>query len=476
MEAMGVFRFPVSIWDTEIGNTPSKTMTLLDEAVARCHKLLETPSFRDVAWAQSIHEMMAANNLAPGGKPVCPVLRPHLLTRRQYDNMAKAAESLYSAIDRIRQMALANPAVMARIEMLPAEKMLAGIDPGYPYLAVTSLLDTQLHNGTFRFVDCSADGPPGLVSADVLGEIFYDSPLIKELRKKFKLSRAGGRDKLLNALLTAYQVAGKKKFPRIAIVETRPPFKNAPTPESLLLAEHFRQSGYPTEVVTPEQLEYRNGVLARGDFGIEIVYRRVSAQEFLVRFSLNHPMVRAYREGAVCMVNSFRTEMVQKKAIFSLLTDETITAGFPLAERKAIREHIPWTRLMRAQKTTYQDQVVDLVEYVVQHREKFVLKPNDPASDLHSYDGASLDASSWERALRVAMRNPYVVQEKVELVQAPFPVLQFGKLDIRPMRVEVHPHIYLGKVEGCSSEISDATTTFSTLTGLAPTFILEAGS
>lgn len=419
---------------------------------------------------------MTARNLAPGGRFVCPVLRPHLVTRRQYENMAKAAEVLYSAIDRIRQMALANPAVMARMEMLPAEKMLAGIDPGYPFLAVTSLLDTQLHNGTFRFVDCSADGPPGVVYADALSEIFYENPLIKELRKKYKLSRTGGSKRLLNALLTAYQVAGRKKFPRIAIVEARPPFKNAPSPESLLMAEQFRQGGYPTEVVTPEQLEYRNGQLARGDFGIEIVYRRISAQEFLVRFDLSHPLVRAYREGSVCMVNSFRTEMVQKKAVFSLLTDETITAGFPLAERKAIREHIPWTRLLRPGKTTYEEHTVDLLDYVVQHRHKFVLKPNDPSSDLASYSGADLESSAWERALRLALRHPYVVQEKVDLVEAPFPVLQAGVIDIRPMRVEVHPHIYLGKVQGCSSEISDATSSFSTLSGLAPTFILESNS
>ena len=216
-------------------------------------------------------------------------------------------------------------------------------------------------------------------------------------------------------------------------------------------------------------MEYRNGQLVRGDFGIEVVYRRISAQEFLVRFDLMHPLVRAYREGAICMVNSFRTEMVQKKAIFSLLSDETITAGFPLAERKAIREHVPWTRLMRPGKTVYQDQQIDLVDYLVQHRQKFVLKPNNPSSDLQSYTGSEIESSAWERALRTALRTPYVVQEKVELVQAPFPVLQEGSIDIRQMRVEVHPHIYLGKVQGCSSEISDATTSFSTLSGLAPT-------
>jgi len=37
---------------------------------------------------------------------------------------------------------------------------------------------------------------------------------------------------------------------------------------------------------------------------------------------------RAYRDRAVCVVNSFRSELAQKKAIFDLLTDETLTAGF----------------------------------------------------------------------------------------------------------------------------------------------------
>jgi hypothetical protein len=143
-------------------------MTQLDEALARYHKQIESPSYQDQGWVKAIHDRMTALHLMPSGRPVCPVLRPHLVTRRQFDNMAKAAESLYSAIDRVRQMALANPALLARIEMLPAEKMLATVDPGYPYFAVTSLLDTQLNNGSLRFVECHSAGPAGVVYIDAL--------------------------------------------------------------------------------------------------------------------------------------------------------------------------------------------------------------------------------------------------------------------------------------------------------------------
>ena len=69
-----------------------------------------------------------------------------------------------------------------------------------------------------------------------------------------------------------------------------------------------------------------------------------------MRFDLTHPLVQAYRDRAVCVVNSFRSELAHKKAMFGLLTDETLTAKFPAAERKAIREHVPWTRLVAGDK------------------------------------------------------------------------------------------------------------------------------
>ncbi len=448
-------------------------MTLQDEAAARYHKILDSPAYSDLAWAKTLQERMAAKNLAPSGRQVCPVLRPHFVTRRQYDSMVKAAESLYSALDRVRQLTLSNPGLLARMDMLPAEKMLAQIDPGYPHLAVSSLLDTQIHNGSFRFVHAAAEGPASSAYSDALGELFAESQPMKEFRKKFKVSRTSSLKRLLNALLSAYKVAGKKKFPRIAIVEFRPPFKSAAAPDNVMMAEFFRQSGYPTEVVTPDQLDYKNGVLSRGDFGIELVYRRVTAQEFLFRYDLSHPLVRAYRDGAVCMANSFRSEMVQKKAIFSLLTDEALTAAFPPSEKKAIRDHIPWTRTVAAAKTSRDGQTVDLPDYIAKNRENLVLRPNDTSGDLHSFRGWETDQTAWERALKTALRSPYVVQDRVETARALFPVFQFGRLEMKEMQVDVHPHIILGKVSGCAALVSEAGSSFSTVSGVAPTFVVE---
>jgi hypothetical protein len=447
-------------------------MTQVSEAIARYHKLIESEPYIDLAWAKALQDRMKAGNL--GGRAISPVLRPHFITNRQYSAMVKGAEALFSAIRRVEHIALNTPTLLARMQLLPAERMLAQVDPGYSFYSVTGLLDTALNNGSMRFVAHHSDAPAGVVYGDALADLYYDAPPVKEFRKKYKLTKLGGTKYLLSALIKAYKdFGGKHKKPRIAIVEFRQPFQSAEVSDYTLLAEHFTREGFPTEIVPPDQLEYRNGVLRRGEFNIDIVFRRVKLQEFLVRFDLTHPLVRAYKDRAVCMVNSFRSELGGKKAVFDLLTDDEVTAKFPALEKRAIKDFIPWTRMVHAAKTRYKGHIVDLPDFVMKHRAKLVLKPNDDSAELTSFRGADTDDLGWEKALRQAMRIPYVVQEVAEPARAVFPLMQYGSLMMKDMQVDVHPHSFLGKVHGCSSWLSVAgSNSFSTLTGLAPTFLL----
>ena len=447
-------------------------MSQLDDAIARYNKLLETGPFRESAWAEALHQRMEAAGLTAGGRLLCPFLRPSFISRRQYESLVKSAEALICAIDRMEQMVLSNPALLARLELLPAEKMLASIDPGYQTLEVAARLDTHMKNGHLHFVQYNADSPTGAGYADALADLFYDIPPMKEFRKRYSMTKVGSRKHLLSALLKSYKQFGGAKRPNIAIVEFRAPYHSGRS-EYELYRDFFREEGYNVEIVSPEQLEYRNRVLRRGPFAIDLVYRRLGVQEFLLRFDLSHPLVQAYRDRAVCVVNSFRSELAHKKAMFGLLTDETLTAKFPAQERKAIREHVPWTRLVAQAKTTYEDKTVDLPEFITQNRDRLALKPNDDYSDQHSYYGWEMEGADWDRALKQAMRTPYVVQERVEPVKSIFPLMSFGQMEFREMQVDVHPHAYLGKVQGCSSWLTGGKGGFSTAGGIVPTYIVE---
>src|SRR3974390_547590 len=183
-------------------------MSQLDDAVSKYNKSLESGPFRDAGWAEALHERMDVAKLSPGGRLICPFLRPNFISRRQYDSLVKTGEALIAAIDRIQQMVLGSPALLARLDLLPAGKMLASIDPGYQALEVAARLDSHLVNGHFHIVQYNADSPTGAAYADALADIFYDAPPVKEFRKKYTLTRTASRRHLLQALLKSYKQFG----------------------------------------------------------------------------------------------------------------------------------------------------------------------------------------------------------------------------------------------------------------------------
>lgn len=449
-------------------------MNQVDEAVARYHKILETEPFQDLAWVEQYHRALKMRKLELGSGPISPFLRPHFVTRPQYEGLVKGAQLLAGAVDQVRNLAMANPALLARMDLLPAERMLAAVNPGYKHFAVTGLLDTALDNGSMRFSDYNAETPVGVLYGEVLADELYEAGPMKEFRKQHKLAKLGGVKHLQAAMLKAYKEYGGKNAPQVAILEMKHPFETLESREYHLLAEYFTAHGLPTMVVSPEQLEYKNNILRKGEFVIDIVYRRMKTRDFVVHFDPNnHALVRAYREGHVCVVNSFRSDIAQKKAVFDLLTDETVLAHFPAADRKAIRALIPTTRVVSERSVVWDEGEVDLPEFMLANRERLVLRPNDDAEERQTFEGATMDQNGWERAVRTAMRGAYVVQENVTAPTAEFPVYSYGSVGMKQMRVEVHPHVYLGKVQSASSWLTPAAGTFSTAVGITPTYLLE---
>ena len=98
---------------------------------------------------------------------------------------------------------------------------------------------------------------------------------------------------------------------------------------------------------------------------------------------------------------------------------------------------------------------------------------NDDTEERQTFVGAEMTAVTWERAIRTALRSPYVAQENVKVPTSIFPVYSYGSVSLKAMRVDVQPHVYLGKVQSASSWLTPAAGTFSTVTGLTPTYILE---
>jgi hypothetical protein len=69
--------------------------------------------------------------------------------------------------------------------------------------------------------------------------------------------------------------------------------------------------------------------------------------------------------------------------------------------------------------------------------------------------GWESDAATWDAALRHALVEPYVVQERVPIPIERYPVMSDGRLRIEDRILDTAPFIYYGSfMDGCLTRLS----------------------
>jgi uncharacterized circularly permuted ATP-grasp superfamily protein len=166
-------------------------------------------------------------------------------------------------------------------------------------------------------------------------------------------------------------------------------------------------------------------------------------------------VIRAVLDGAVCMVNPFRCKILHKKASLAVLSDERNAGLFNMEELAAIDAHIPWTYRVEERQARYRGQAIDLIPYIFEHRENFVLKPNDEYGGKGIVLGWETDTTTWGQALQTALQEPYIVQERVAIPSEVYPGMVDGHLELRERMLDTNPLIFYGSyMDGCLSRLS----------------------
>src|SRR5688500_7278769 len=299
---------------------------------------------------------------------------------------------------------------------------------------------------------------------------------MKRFAEKYNVRRFQGRPLMLKVLLECHEeFLGRKpdRAPQIAIVD----LKDLPTlKEFELFRDYFEAQGYPSIIASPDELEFSNGRLRQRDFEIDIVYKRLLVNEYLPIMDKHPALLDAYRAGAVCMVNSFRSKVIHKKALFAVLTDARYARLFSAEESEAIAAHVPWTRQVRAGKSDYKGVEIDLLEFVNERRDRLVLKPNDDYGGHGIYIGWNIDEIGWYEAIRSALGNgDYLVQERVPTAREVFPALTAdGEINFVEQLVDLDPMLFNGKVGSAFTRLSSNELANVTAGGgMVPTFLIS---
>ena len=415
-------------------------------------RILGDPNLTPDLFAQLIaaqHEL----GLVFGERPTCPFLRPHIIARSRYEDIAQAARAIAHAFDKLVRQALVDEELLKIFGLTEAESRMARIDPGYSRLCVTSRLDAYVTETGFQFLEYNAETPAGVGDQMQLEKVLFGLSHMKDFLRSHAHWRPEPHRLLLAALLSAYREwGGEEQHPQIAIVD----WKGVATEsEFRVLQQYFATEGFETIIADPRELYYDGAYLSAGDFRIDMLYKRVVIHEFLERCDESHPLARAYADGRICMANSFRTKIAHKKAGFAILSDPKYAQLFTPEEIEIFQRHIPWTRRVVRGWTTFEGAEHDLIRLIERERERLVLKPNDDYGGHGVFLGWETAPEAWRRAISLALERPYVVQERASTKKVSMPTFS-DRVRMEEMFVDFNPFLFHNEPEGALIRLSSS--------------------
>jgi hypothetical protein len=445
----------------------------LNEAIDRYHDVLTTYVDKGGEDHLALLDRMVQRGAVFAGRPICTFLRPSFLLRSQHDLMVEALRHFRSAVVKAKEAILSDKALLELMSLTDGERRLLEINPEFKSFGVVTRLDTILNGDDFQLVELNAEGAFGGSYSDRLTDLFEGFQPMREFSRKHPVSPLYTGNALVGAILDTWHEFGGTRVPRVAVVDWK---EVATRSEFDLVCERFQRHGIPARFVDPRELEYTDGELRAGGQGIDLVYRRLQVSDMLAREAEVKPLLEAYRARVVCIVNSLRAKLLEKKMLFALLHDPLISARYTPEEAAAIARHVPWTRRVAEGNTGGPaGEPIDLMPWASEHRGDLVLKPNDDLGSRGVLIGANVEASVWERALKLGLHDPSVLQRRIALPSAMFPeVGAAGELFFSRRYVELDPYLFRGDTQGVLTRLS--ATTFNNVNagaGTAPTFILE---
>ena len=372
-----------------------------------------------------LREELTELGIVAGERPLCTVLRPHLISEEQLARQARAAGLVYSAATKVRDAVLADQ----RLHRLHLGSFmdwvgdLVELEPAPVLDPALARLDASLTRGRLHFLELNADSPQGAGHHDSILEFFARLDAFRAFAAEYRVRPLELVPPLLATLRRAWHEWGGSRPLAITVMT------GAEDPVLLagleVEAARYRARGVAATICDFRDLGFDGGRLRAGGREVELLYRVMPIAQCLEHRDELSPLFAAVRAGAVCMVNPFRSELLGHKALFALMTDPALEFGFDAAERGAVRDHVPWGRRLADGRTTdARGREVDLVEHVLGEREHLVLKP------AHEFGGRGVllgwreDEAGWRRAVEEAIAGDCIVQRRVPLHHAEYPTME----------------------------------------------------
>jgi hypothetical protein len=396
--------------------------------------------------AASTREILAAaterHDLTSDGRPLCTVLRPHMLDAASYDASCRAAALVNTGLMHVVERLLDDPDY-ARAAGIPEHlDPVLELDRAHGLPSIMSRLDGIIDgDGVIKFIEFNSE-PGHVLDNYAVDRVFSSMPIADELRRRFPFRTIPLADCAFDALLEDNRRNGKSGPPCVALVRTT---------ADITVGKNFNwlaraaSEGCRVLVAAPGEFVHRSDKLFVEQHQVDLLI--LDPETMLLRPPGAKAMLDAVAAGSVRTLYGVSRGIVSSaKIVFELLSDPAHWEGLDAEITGALTRHVPWTRRLHECDTTRDGEVIDLMSWVADNQERLVVKPSGGYGGEGVMPGWTATKEEWTRKLEDALRRPHVVQERVEAPTELFPVWRDGQLHHEPFHYDLNPYIWNGDI------------------------------
>ncbi len=445
----------------------------MTDPIAEYHRLLEADPAAARAQVESLRDAFARRGITFDGQAMPSFVRPHFVARRDWDALrSQGVRVMEIAVRVARHVFEGDVGRLCDFLGTPAaEARWVALDPGPPDV-VLSRLDAFVTPEGPRFIEINSDAPAGFGYSDRMAGLFRELPVFREFAGRVPVSYVASGEGLVRAVAGQWRPSAGPAPPRIAIVD----WAGVKTrPDQEILREAFAARGFACTLADPREVDVVNDRLHAAGAPVDLVYQRASLNELVAHEIEVTAFFEAYRRRLCPIVNSFRCRLSEDKAFFAILTDETFAHLMSDKERELVSRVLPWTRRVAERKTVKDGREIDLVPFIVEERERLVLKPAHAYGGRSVFLGSETTPADWATAVQSALDAPWVVQERVVIPEEPFPFFDddAGDLAFVSLKVNANPFYVAGESVGAVTRASRSSViNVSAGGGSVPTFVI----
>lgn len=400
------------------------TRRLHDQLVDRWHEEPET--FRR-AWRSANEQLQRRQLTFERTKPLTATPTALVLSGSDAASLRHLAESLHAIVEKALNWITADRRRLQRYfpdhqRVFDYVQKTAGLSTWQGYSRYDAVVTAE---GQVKVIELNTACPAGFLHSESFSEI------AKRTLESLGVGHIDGATKygsvpantLVDELL-AIEARSNVEMGLVGLVNDENQLLN----ELDLFADAFERRGRRVSIINASELDFAGSCFQWCGQPVSLTMNKV-------RVSTEHSPGHHWRAGfdqryagflaglavgTVASVNNLCCLTIgEDKGLLSVLREPELWSTLDEEERRLVDEHVLWTRRLEDGRVTWRDQSIDLLPFVREHREQFVIKPANEGRGFRVVVGKYATEAEWMKACRRDPSVPSVVQEYAEPCRLP---------------------------------------------------------